>query len=166
MAPDPIPDGLSAAETYAALVALRAGLDAQIDKAKAAALAAVNGLSKATYPTAYGVVNVSTPPDAISLDDRAFLALVEEHYPDEVVVTRSVRSSFKAAFLEDLVVVGGQVMHKTTGEVIDFARVVPGGSPRLSYPASLEQRDAKALATMLFEERAATLVSGLREVTA
>lgn len=162
----PTAHGADAAERYAALCALEAGLKAVKEAARAEALASVAGLSRASFPTAYGPVNVTTADEGIALDDEAFLAMVEEHYPDDVVVTRSVSPALRRAFLDRLVAVGGKVVHQDTGEVVDFARVIPRGAPTLSYPASTAQREAKAWAVALFEERAATLADALREVAA
>lgn len=157
---------MTAAARYAALTALSAGLADQIAKAKADALAEVAHLRKASFPTPFGQVNMTRAEPKITLDPAAFLALVEEHYPDEVITTRTVRSSFSAAFLAELVAVGAQVVHRGTGEVVECARLTPEGDPVLSWPASAAQRDAKDLARMLFDERAEQLVSGLVEVTA
>lgn len=154
------------AEEYAALVALRAGLDMLIDDAKARALDSVASLRKASWTTPYGAVNMTRSEEKVEIIPDAFLAFAREHYPDEVVVTYSVRSSFERAFLAELGIVAGQIVHKPTGELVDFARIRPEGEARLSYPASNEQRDAKDLARMLFEENAATLTARLREVTA
>lgn len=155
-----------AAEEYAALTALRAGLDDRIADAKARALAALPpGMTRGSWATAYGPVNVTTPSESIVVDEAGLLAMVEAHFPDDVVVTRSVRPSFAAAFAASLVVVAGEVVHRDTGEVVDFAKVRAGGRPTLSYPASTAQRDAKEYARMLFEERGAALTTALREVT-
>lgn len=162
---DPTP-GQEAAAEYAALVAMRAGLDAVIDAAKARALDAAKGMRSGSWATPYGRVNVTTTEPRIVLDDPAFLAMVSEHYPDEVILTPSVSPAFRAAFLDRLVEVGGRVVHKDTGEVVECAGLTKRGNPQVSYPASTEQRDAKALAVMLFEERATALVASLREVTA
>lgn len=156
----------SAAEEYAALTALKAGLDDVIADAKSRALAALPpGMTRASWATAYGPVNVTTSAEGVSVDPAGLLAMVEAHYPDEVIVTRSVRPSFAAAFTASLRVIAGQVIHADTGEVVDFAKVKPAGRPTLSYPSSLAQRDAKELARMLFDENRATLTDSLRELT-
>lgn len=157
---------MTAAARYAALTALAAGLADQIAKAKAAALDEVQHLRKASFTTPFGPVNMTRAEPRIVLDQAQFLALVEEHYPDEVVVTRSVRSSFAMAFTAELTAVAGHVVHKSTGEIVECASITPEGGPVLTYPASTGQRDAKALAKMLFEERAESLLTGLVEVTA
>lgn len=154
----------TAAERYAALTALKAGLDEQIARARAEALAEVAHLRKASWTTPYGQVNMTRAEPKVEIDPAAFLAFAQEHYPDEVVHTPEVRSSFRTAFLAELAVIAGRVVHKGTGELVEFAHVTPEGSPTISYPASLAQRDAKEYARMLFDERAAALTKGLREI--
>lgn len=166
MTDTPTDTGLTAAETYAALTALRAGLDAEIAKAKADAMAEAAALRKASWTTPYGVVNMTRADEKIEILPDRFLAFAQEHYPDEIVTTYSVRSSFVEAWSRDLVIVKGEVVYKGTGEVVDFARVKPEGDPVISYPASKEQRDAKEYARMLFEDRSATLTAALKELTA
>jgi hypothetical protein len=167
---DPTPatptPGQLAAERYAALVAIRDAFDALAKDAKTDALKHAAGLKSASWSTLYGAVNVTTTDPKIVLDEDAFLAMVQEHYPDDVVVTYSVSPALRAAFLSRLVEVGGQVVHRDTGEVVDFATVTPRGNPTVSYPSSSAQRDAKAYARMLLEDKVATFVDGLREVTA
>lgn len=155
---------ITAAERYAALTALRAGLDDQIARARDEALAEVKHLRKASFTTPYGQVNMTRAEPRVRVDQAAFLEFVAEHYPDEIVHTPSVRTSFARAFESELTIVAGTVVHKGTGEVVEFATAGDEGTPVISYPASSEQRDAKALARMLFEDRAAALVTGLREV--
>jgi hypothetical protein len=160
------PRTMTPAEEYAALVALRAGLDDRIEAAKERALASVATQASAKWRTPYGPVNMYRPEEKVEIIPAAFLAFAQEHYPDEVVTTYSVRTSFERAFLAELAIVAGEVVHKPTGELVDFARIRPEGEPRLSYPASNEQRDAKDLARMLFEENADTLTARLQELTA
>lgn len=156
---------LPAAERVAAFTALRAGLDSLIDEAKTDALADVVAMRTASWNTPYGRVNMTRRAEGVEYIPDAFLSFVREHYPDEIVTTESVRSSFAMAFIAECVVVAGVVYHKSGGEV-DFVRVRPEGDPTISYPASSEQRDAKEYARMLFAENADRLLEGLREVTA
>lgn len=158
---------ITAAERYAALTALKAGLDDQIARARSEALEEVRHLRKASFTTPYGQVNVSRAEPRVRVDPDLFMTFVAEHYPDEIVetTTRTVRSSFARAFEAELTAVAGEVVHKGTGDLVEFATVSPEGDPVISYPASTAQRDAKAYARMLFEDRALSLVTGLREVT-
>lgn len=159
------PPTLTAAERYAALTALKAGLDDQIAAAKAEAITEAATLRSASWNTPYGRVNMTRSEESVEIHADRFLAMCQEHYPDEIVVTYSVRSSFVDAFRKELAIIAGEVVHKGTGEVVDFARVKPEGAPTISYPASTEQRDAKAYARLLFDENAATLTTALRELT-
>jgi hypothetical protein len=113
---DPTPatptPGQLAAERYAALVAIRDAFDALAKDEKAEALKHAAGLKSASWSTPYGAVNVTTTDPKIVLDEDAFLAMVQEHYPDDVVVTYSVSPALRAAFLSRLVEVSGQVVHR------------------------------------------------------
>jgi hypothetical protein len=156
---------LTAAERYAALTALKAGLDDQIAQAKADAIAEVASQRSASWNTPYGHVNMTRAEESVEIHADQFLAFCQEHYPDEVLSAPYVRSSFVDAFRRELTIVAGKVVHKGTGEVVDFARVKPEGAPTISYPASTEQKNAKAYAKLLFDENAATLTTTLRELT-
>lgn len=157
---------LSPAERYAALSALAAGLNAQIAAAKADVAREAESMRKASWPTPWGPVNAGRRDPGVEVDPDAFLAYVEQHHPDAIVTTRTVSPATVQALLSDLAIVGRNVMSKSTGEVVEWAHVGPAGGVVVSYPASSQQREAKALAVMLFEDRASALVSGLREVTA
>lgn len=155
----------NAAERYAALTALKAGLDAQIAKAKAEALAfsAAHGVKAFTTP--YGPVNVTQAGVRPVVDGPAFTAWCQENRPDEVILTPTVRGSFVTHMAERLVVVAGSVYDKTTGDLVPWAYVGEAGDPTLAYPASTPQREAKEYARLLFEDRAEALTAGLRELT-
>lgn len=157
--------GPNAAERYAALTALRAGLDAQIAKAKTEALAfsAEHGVKAFTTP--YGPVNVTVQGPRPVIDGPAFTAWCQENRPDEVVMTPTVRGSFVTHMADRLVVVAGSVYDKETGDLVPWAYVGEAGDPTLAYPASTDQKYAKDLARLLFEDRAEALTAGLRELT-
>lgn len=153
---------LHPAERYAALTALKAGLLDQIDQAAADVLAEQGPVR--SFDTPYGPVNITRPDDAPDIDVARFTAwLVEQDRTDDLVLMP--RASTLAAFKARLVIVNGEVVDKETGEVAPYGRVNPGGDPRVSYPATKEQRAAKEWARALFEERAAALTAGLRELT-
>lgn len=158
-------DTPTAAERVAALTALKAGLDDQLEKAKREAILEVATQRSASWNTPYGRVNMTRDEEKVEIHADDFLAFCQQHYPDEVVATYSVRSSFVDAFRRELTIVAGEVIHKGTGEVVDFARVKPEGAPTISYPSTTAQRDAKAFARLLFEENAAALTANLRELT-
>jgi hypothetical protein len=48
---------------------------------------------------------------------------------------------------------------------VEFAHLSEPSDLTVSYPASTQQREAKATARALFAERAGTLTAGLRELT-
>lgn len=154
----------TAAERYAALTALKAGLDDQIAQAKREALAEVAHLRKASWTTPYGQVNMTRSEPKVQIDQALFLAMCQEHFPDEVILTPSVRSSFAMAFMSELTIVAGNVVHKGTGELVEWAHITAEGDPTISYPASKTQADVKEYARMLFAERAPALAAGLREI--
>lgn len=158
----------TAAERYAGLVAIRDGLGQLIEDAKRDVEVEAQAMRAASWATPFGRVNVTREDPRIALDTDAYVEMVREHFPDEVetVTTYAVNPAFTAGFLADLVIVAGRVVSKSTGEVVDCARITPQGPAKVVYPATRESRDAKALARMLLEERAASLTAGLLEVTA
>jgi hypothetical protein len=156
---------VTAAERYAALTALKAGLDDQIAQAKREALAEVADLRKASWTTPYGQVNMTRAEPRVDINAAEFLAFCQEHYPDEVIPVPTVRASFRQAFAAELTIVAGHVVHKGTGELVEFAHVTAEGDPTISYPASKAQVEAKEWARMVFADRAELLTASLREIT-
>lgn len=160
------PAPLTAAERYAALSALRAGLDSQIAAAKRDLMAEASGLRKASWPTPWGQVNAVRADPRVEIDQDALLEHLRAHHPDGIVVVETPNVALVQTLLARCTVIGRTVMDRETGEVVEWAHVGEAGPLTVSYPASAQQKDAKALATMLFDERGDALVSGLREVTA
>jgi hypothetical protein len=145
---------LNAPTRVAALIALRDAIEAEIkaDKLEAIAFAGEYGIK--SYATPFGPVNVVTKDAAIGWDADALLTWVAEHYPSEVETIRRVRPAFQPVLATWLVVAGGDVVNTVTGETIDFAYVIPAGEPYVSWPSSAKQRDAKATARRVVQERA------------
>lgn len=63
--------------------------------------------------------------DTISVDARKFLAWVQENAPDEIVPT--VRATYAKVITDRLVIDGEDVIDPKTGQVVEFATVVPAG---------------------------------------
>jgi hypothetical protein len=68
-------------------------------------------------------VGITERKASVGVDEEAFLKWVQTYHPNEIVPT--VRSSFKAALLAGLVIVGEQVVDTATGETVDWANIRP-----------------------------------------
>ena len=154
-----------AADRYAMLVAFRDAFGDLATDAREALLADAAHQRSASWDTPRGQVNATRSAAKVVVDPAGLLEMVKAHYPDEVITTEHVRPSFAKAFAAELTDINGTVIHRGTGEVVDFAHVQPAGDLRVSYPASKAQTEAKALARMLLEDSLPALESGLREVT-
>jgi hypothetical protein len=150
-----MPENLNAPTRVAALIALRDAIDLEIkaDKLEAIAFAVEFGI-RGGWSTPLGPVNVVTKDAAIGLDSAKLLTWVTKHHPDEVETIRRVRPAFQSVLAARCVIVQGDIVDTETGETIDFAYVTPAGEPYVSWPSSAKQRDAKATARRVVQERA------------
>lgn len=156
----------AAAETYAALSALKAGIDAAIKEAGADALTFGNENGVKSFLTPFGAVTIVPKDPTIAFDEAALLAWVEANHPTEVETVKQVRPSFEKVLRDRFVIVKGEtVLDPVTGEVVEFATVVAPGDPHISFPASKEQRAAKAEAVAWVKGRTDELSGAMRELT-
>lgn len=134
------------AAKHAALKALKAGLDAAIDRTQDDTLAEATESGADRWRTAFGSVSVSQKQDSVEVaDEAAFLRWVREHAPAEVV--EQVRDSYRKAVLKQLQPgPDGTVVDARTGEVVEWAAVRPGGTRYLSVR---DGADAKQAATAM-----------------
>lgn len=106
-----------------------------------------------------GTVSLVKPQDTIRVrDEAALVAFVEANYPTEVTTTTVVRPAFRSALTGRMKPLGGQVYDPTTGEVVDWAEVVPAAAP-----SSIQVRPnaaAKELAADLIRTRLPELAAG------
>lgn len=106
-----------------------------------------------------GTVSLVKPQDSIRIrDESKLLEFVEANHPTEVVTTTAVRPAFRSALTGRLKVLGGQVYDSATGEVVEWAEVVPAG-----VPTSIQVRPntaAKELAADLIRTRLPELAAG------
>jgi hypothetical protein len=79
-------------------------------------------------------VSLSSPEAKMAIDDEAMLAWVAKWFPTEVEMytpapTRRVRSAFRGLLIDrvKLDVETGRIVDVETGEVVEWARVVPAG---------------------------------------
>jgi len=145
---------LNAPTRVAALTALRDAIDAEIKADKLEAIAFAGEFGVKSFATPLGAVNVVVKDPAIGWETDGLLAWVEEHYPSEVEMTRRVRPAFQAALTARFVIVAGDVIDTETGETIDFAYATSASEPYVSWPSSAKQKDAKATARLVVQDRA------------
>lgn len=157
---------MNPAELLAALKALRAGLDDRIKVAEAAVLDVAERDGAERFTTPYGPITVSRKKGGISITDReAFIAWVDGNIPDAFETIVQVRPATEKAIVQRLTVMRGEVYDSVTGEAVEWAEPTPDGDPYTAWPASAQQREAKDMARLLFEDRAGALAAGLRELT-
>lgn len=157
---------LTPADNLAFLLALQAGLNDQIARAKRRVLDEAAQTRTRSYDTPVGQVNITRKDAPIEVtDEAALLAWVKEHRPDEVETVERVRPAYMKHLREDRwTVVKGQVIDTQTGEVVEFAALGDPGEPFVAWPASKQQRAAKQEARDLFEQRAALLAPLFAEI--
>jgi len=157
---------VKAADTYAALSALKAGIDAAIKDAGAEALAFSNENGVKSLLTPFGAVTIAAKEPSIAFDDAALLAWVQENHPTEVETIVRVRPSFEKVLRDRFVIVKGDTVVDTqTGEVVEFATVTAGGDPYITFPSSKEQKAAKAEAVEWVRGRTDELSGAMKELT-
>lgn len=157
---------MSAAETYAALAAIKAGIEAAMKEAGNDALSFGTQNGVKSFMTPFGAVTLVTKDPAIAFDDAALLAWVQENHPTEVETITRVRPSFEKVLRDRLVIVKGEdVLDPATGELLEFATVVQPGDPHISFPSSKEQKAAKAEAVEWVRGRTDELTGALKELT-
>ncbi len=100
-------------------------------------------------------MNVVTKDPQIGWDDVGLLKWVKANFPTEVEQTERVRPSFQAALAATrFTIVGSDVVDRSTGDVLDFAFVTEAGAPYVGWPSSAKQKEAKATARRVVQERA------------
>lgn len=157
-------------EKVAALSALKHGIEKQIEVEKAAAMALAESVGVKTFKTPFGPVTVAgrEAGTAVIPDETLLMEWVKVHQPHNIETITRVRPSAVNAILTDLVAVGGDVVNRRTGEVVDFATVkdVPAGDPYITYPGSKESKLWKDHATELVAGQAELLSDALRQIEA
>lgn len=165
--------GTTSAELVAALSAIRSGIDEVLGMAKEDALTVAHRVGVKSFTTPWGPVTVAFKaggPEVRINDETAFFQWVSENRPTEIEIPPQpeprVRAAYRSAVLSKLVAVGGIPMDKDTGEVCEFAEVVnvPDGAEYITYPASKEQKIAKAQAANWVLDRSIELADGFRAV--
>lgn len=167
---------MKSAETIAAFLAIRSGIDGVVAQEKVELLRVADEIGVKTFTTRYGQVTVAQSEAGwqVRLNDDEFLAWaainapseVEEHAPPPV--TR-VRPSYRAKVMKDLIALGsGDVLNKDTGEIVGYAEGIyqSAGEPYITYPSSTLQKAAKAAAAQWVTDTAQALTDGLAERTA
>lgn len=146
---------MTPAAQYAALKAIKAGIDAALADTAESALADHHAEGIDRWRTPYGSVTVATrKPTAGIVDDAAFLAWARANAPGEIVET--VRDSFRHAIERQLRILDdGTVVHSGTGEAVPWAGVNPAGRPYLSVrDAAAAKESAIAMVTARLDELA------------
>lgn len=130
-------------ETLARLKLLEHALKAALQEAAEAAEAWRRENRARQIETDYGLVVSAKRRPTIQVDDAALLAWAEEHAPH--AITRTITTPAKRALYAAWSVEGDDVIDATTGEIIPFAWVKPGGTSllvRLDEHAKLDATDA------------------------
>jgi hypothetical protein len=91
---------------------------------------------------------VSPKSSPVVLHESAFVAYVENSNPAEIV--RSVRDSYKKAFLENVVEVNGEAIYTPTGEVLPFISF----KSRESYVSTRFSKDGRDVIASAFRSGA------------
>lgn len=138
---------ITPAQKIAALTAIKAGIDDQIKKAKVEALDTAEQIGVKSFDTGIGGVTVVKGKESVVIDDVALLPELKEQFPEQVETIERVRPAYLRYLLdEQLVIVAGEVVDKTTGEAVEWASVKPAGDDYITYPASKEATAAKKYA--------------------
>ena len=156
------------AEKVALLTALSEATKAQLDLAKAEALALADTVGVKSFNTDFGALTIAWKGEAPMVTDEAkVLAYVKEAFPTEVEVITRVRPSFTKALL------GRVEWDPDTSQFIDTktGEAVPGlgwsekGEPYITWPAGDAQRETKTESAQWFASRTDELLSGMAALT-
>lgn len=125
--------------TYDQVLAQMAELEAiaAVAEAKRAELAAwvqkdmEADRARVSRTTDYGTLTLPvTRPGVVLADERALLEWVEANHPDEVEVTRSVRTAYIASLKKDMVPTPDGLLDPATGQLIPGWEWRAGGRPK------------------------------------
>ncbi|MDR1264345.1 MAG: hypothetical protein LBK42_01960 [Propionibacteriaceae bacterium] len=136
-----LPRPTNPAERYAVLKALIAALSEARAEAESDVLAVAAEVGVKSFSTPAGNVTVVTTSDTVEVDEQALAATLPAE--QTMVVPKDWAL---AAAKKRLRIVQGLPVDADTGEVVDWATVLPGGKRSLRWPATDEQRAAKTAA--------------------
>ena len=145
---------MNAPTRLAALIAIRDAIEAEIKLDKLEALTFAGEFGIKSFATPLGAVNVVCKEPVVGWDGDRLLAWVEANHPGEVEQIRRVRPAFQTALATRFVIVAGEVVDSATGETITFAYPTLPGDPYVSWPSGKAQKDAKATARRVVQDRA------------
>ena len=136
------------AERYAALKALRREIDAELEELEPAVWQALTGAGADRLATPLGKITLAgADSKKIIFDEARLLEFAEASDLDGVEIIKKVRPTFRNLFSILGDADGWVVIFEPTGELVDWAKVIPGTSylsTRLSDRA--KQRAAELLA--------------------
>jgi hypothetical protein len=152
------------ADKVALLTALVDGAKAELDRAKAEALAVADSVGVKSFATPFGSVTVAQRAAApfVSEPDM-LLEWVRDAFPTEVVTVPAVRPAFVTALLSrvewdpDL----GEFIDPNTGEAVPGLDWSAPGEPYVTWPAGDAQKAAKSMAREWFALRSDEVLSAL-----
>lgn len=154
-------------DQYADIRALIYGLEQLLKAAQTEVLTYRANTRSKSFETDWGAVEFRGGDVSISLPAADLLAWAEEHASHEVIpehtvtVPAEVRSTLRTTLLGDgkkpgrFRVVGDSVVDSITGEVVEWAHVIPAGQP---VPVFKMPEEMKQAAARLVAERA-TLIA-------
>ncbi len=127
------------AERYTRVKAMIAALSDYAKEMEAELLTTADQVGVKSFDTPLGPVSVTTKTDTpVVADPEALARLLPED--QRMVVPKPYAL---AAVQKRLTIVGNQVVDTSTGEIVDWADIKPGGDPYISWPSSTKQREAK-----------------------
>jgi hypothetical protein len=151
---------VNAAEKWAALKALADAIYTAAKAAEPDVLDIADGVGVKTFETPFGQVTIVRPGESIVVDERALLGMVDPTELEQRVAPWKVKE-----LTSRLVIVAGEVVDKTTGEVVEWAHVQPGGDPQVRWPSTTQQKQVKERAREFIAGTVDDLTAGLREIT-
>lgn len=150
---------LNPAERYAGLRLLAEGVQAALKTAAAEAEEYRRSVRAKSLDTDYGSVFVTVRKPSIAFDDAQLVEWCDEHYPELVQTVRSVPTR-SLTWLRDqrFRIEGDDVVDVETGEVVEWASVMPG-SQSLTFRAD---PDARRVTVAQAQERIEALMAAVQ----
>ncbi len=155
---------MNPADKLAAIRALILGLNALVPQLNAEVLAYRRTTKSRAFNADFGEITFRRNAPKIKFFEDQLLAWAQEHLGHEVekehtvTVPAKVRPSLYKTLAARLVIIDGEVVDETTGEVCEFAYVEPGDVDTVAFKPSDEQR---ALAEALVAGRVEAITAAL-----
>lgn len=162
---------LTPAGRIAALIALRDAIDARVTVEKKALIETLTGATETqSLHTPFGDISFQPGKRRVVIDQDKLLEYVKRVAPEMVetvtVINESVIDSYRETLEDDVVHLGdGDFVRASTGEVIDYAYLSNPSNTNIAYPASKEQKAAKAAARRVVRDNMERFAAPMLEVT-